>query len=45
MAEEIRSRQLLRLVFAGELDARTRYFMIHLQRWLYPGVGAAVSIS
>jgi len=45
MAEEIRSRQLLRLVFAGELDARTRYFMVHLQRWLYPGVGAAVSIS
>ena len=30
MAEEIRSRQSLHLVFAGELDARTRYFMIHL---------------
>jgi hypothetical protein len=43
MAEEIRSRQLLHLVLAGELDAWTRYFMVHLQRTLDPGVGAAVS--
>ena len=43
MAEEIRSRQLLRLVFAGELDAWTRHFMVHLQRSLDPAVGAAVS--
>jgi hypothetical protein len=43
MAEEIRSRQLLHLVFAGERDAWMRYLMAHLQRSLDPGASAAVS--
>jgi hypothetical protein len=43
MADEIRSRQLLHLAFAGEPDAWTRYSMVHLQRSLDPGAGAAVS--
>jgi hypothetical protein len=43
MAEKIRSRQLLHLAFAGEPDAWTRYFMVHPQRSLDPGAGAAVS--
>jgi hypothetical protein len=47
MAEEIRSRQLLHLVFGGELerfdDAQTRSCIAHLHRWLDPGASARVS--
>jgi hypothetical protein len=45
MAEEVRPRQLLHLVFGGEVERldHRRYFIVHLHRSLDPDATARVS--